>query len=50
MLAGLAPNIAALIAGRVLASVGAALLLPAGLALIRVIWADPHERAHAIGV
>ncbi|SCC91551.1 Major facilitator superfamily MFS_1 [Thiomonas sp. X19] len=50
LLAGLAPNVAALIAGRVLAGIGAALLLPASLALIRVIWADPHERAHAIGV
>lgn len=50
LLAGLAPNIAALIAGRVLAGIGAAMLLPASLALIRVIWSDPHERAHAIGV
>ena len=50
LLAGLAPNITALIAGRVLAGIGAALLLPASLALIRVIWSDPHERAHAIGV
>uniref|UniRef100_E6PUV6 Major facilitator superfamily MFS_1 n=1 Tax=mine drainage metagenome TaxID=410659 RepID=E6PUV6_9ZZZZ len=50
LLAGLAPNIAALIAGRALAGVGAALLLPASLALIRVIWADPQERAHAVGV
>jgi len=50
LLAGLAPNITALIAGRVLAGVGAALLLPASLALIRVIWADSHERAQAIGV
>ncbi|EQD43661.1 Major facilitator superfamily MFS-1, partial [mine drainage metagenome] len=32
LLAGLAPNIAALIAGRVLAGIGAALLLPASLA------------------
>ena len=50
LLAGLAPSIALLIAGRVLAGIGAALLLPASLALIRVIWADPHERAQAIGV
>ncbi|VDY05664.1 Major facilitator superfamily MFS_1 [Thiomonas sp. Bio17B3] len=50
LLAGLAPNITALIAGRVLAGIGAAMLLPASLALIRVIWDDPHERAHAIGV
>ncbi|MHB1667252.1 MFS transporter, partial [Thiomonas sp.] len=50
LLAGLAPNITALIAGRVLAGIGAAMLLPASLALIRVIWSDPHERAHAIGI
>lgn len=50
LLAGLAPQIAALIAGRLLAGIGAALLLPASLALIRVIWSDPHERAHAVGV
>ena len=50
LLAGLAPDIGALIAARVLAGIGAALLLPASLALIRVIWADPHERAHAVGV
>ena len=50
LLAGLAPDIGVLIAARVLAGIGAALLLPASLALIRVIWADPHERAHAIGV
>ena len=50
LLAGLAPHVAALIAGRVLAGIGAALLLPASLALIRVIWSDSHERAHAVGV
>lgn len=50
LLAGLAPVVGVLIAGRVLAGLGAALLLPASLALLRVIWTDPHERAHAIGV
>jgi len=47
---GLAPNTAVLIAGRVVAGIGAALLLPSTLALIRVIWTDPQERARAIGI
>ena len=50
LLAGLAPGVAILVAGRVLSGVGAALLLPASLALIRVIWTEPGPRAHAIGV
>ncbi|MHB1273661.1 MAG: MFS transporter [Rhodanobacter sp.] len=50
MLCGLAPDTGVLIAGRVTAGIGAAFLLPASLALIRVIWTDPKERAHAIGV
>jgi EmrB/QacA subfamily drug resistance transporter len=47
---GLSPNSAVLIAGRVAAGLGAALLLPSTLSLLRVIWTDPRERAHAIGV
>jgi EmrB/QacA subfamily drug resistance transporter len=47
---GLAPSPAILIAGRVAAGLGAALLLPSTLSLLRVIWTDPRERAHAIGV
>ncbi len=50
LLAGFAPDISILVAGRVLSGVGAALLLPASLALIRVIWTEPAQRAHAIGV
>ena len=50
LLAGFAPNISILIAGRALSGIGAALLLPASLALIRVIWTEPAQRAHAIGV
>ncbi len=49
-ISGLAPSPAVLIMGRVISGVGAALLLPSTLALIRVIWTDPRERAHAIGV
>lgn len=40
----------ALIGGRVTSGVGAAMLVPASLAILRVVWAEPHERAQAIGV
>lgn len=49
-ISGLAPSPGVLIAGRVISGIGAALVLPSTLALIRVIWTDPRERAHAIGV
>ncbi len=39
-----------LISGRVVSGVGAALLVPASLALLRVVWNEPRERAHAIGI
>jgi MFS transporter, DHA2 family, methylenomycin A resistance protein len=45
-----APSIAVLVAGRVVAGIGAALLLPASLALIAVVWPDPGERRHALGI
>lgn len=50
VICGLAPGAAILVLGRVLAGVGAALLTSSSLALIRVIWPDPHSRAHAIGI
>ncbi|MHB8252151.1 MAG: MFS transporter [Acidiferrobacter sp.] len=50
LLCALAPSSAVLIMGRVMTGVGAALLLPSTLALIRVIWTDAHERAHVIGI
>ncbi|KVA04703.1 MFS transporter [Burkholderia latens] len=46
----LAPSVPVLIAARALAGVGAALLLPASLAIIRVVWHDPVERGRALGV
>ncbi|HUZ62735.1 MAG TPA: MFS transporter [Acetobacteraceae bacterium] len=49
-LCGLAPAMPVLLAGRVVAGLGAALLLPCSLALIRVIWTDPVARGRAIGV
>lgn len=46
----LAPNIGALIAARAATGVGSALLIPASLALLRVIWVDPYARRRALGV
>lgn len=45
-----APSIVVLILGRALAGLGAALLIPASLAILRVVWPDPVERGHALGV
>ncbi|HZD90337.1 MAG TPA: MFS transporter [Pseudolabrys sp.] len=50
LLCALAPDVSVLIAGRVLAGVGAALLIPASLAIVRVIWPDPIARGHALGI
>jgi EmrB/QacA subfamily drug resistance transporter len=45
-----APGIGVLIAARVATGIGAALLLPASLAIVRVVWSDPAERRRALGV
>lgn len=45
-----APTVGVLIAARALAGFGAALLLPASLAIIRVAWPDPVERGRALGI
>ncbi len=50
VLCALAPSIGWLIGARAMAGVGASLLLPASLAILRVVWRDPGERAHALGV
>jgi DHA2 family methylenomycin A resistance protein-like MFS transporter len=50
VLCALAPSIPILIAGRAVTGIGAALLLPASLAIIRVLWPDAKERARALGV
>lgn len=39
-----------LIAGRALAGLGAALLMPASLAIVRVVWQDAAERGRALGI
>lgn len=50
LLCALAPTLFLLLAGRALAGVGAALLLPASLAMIRVVWRDEGARGRALGV
>ncbi|MDR3099742.1 MAG: MFS transporter [Paraburkholderia sp.] len=50
LLCAIAPSAAFLIGARALAGMGAALLLPASLAIIRVVWLDPHERGRALGI
>lgn len=42
---GLSPNLPVLIAGRILQGVGAAMITPSPLALIREAYQDPAQRA-----
>ncbi len=49
-LCSLSPGIGALVAARLVQGVGAAMVLPASLALITSGFADPKARARAIGV
>src|SRR5262249_257959 len=44
------PSVGALIAARAAAGLGAALLLPASLSIVRVVWTDQGERCRALGV
>jgi MFS transporter, DHA2 family, methylenomycin A resistance protein len=45
-----ASSVGFLIAARAAAGVGAALLLPASLSIVRVVWTDQAERGRALGV
>jgi EmrB/QacA subfamily drug resistance transporter len=49
LMCAIAPSVVILIGARALSGVGAALLLPASLAIIRVVWTDARERATALG-
>ena len=47
---GAAPSVAVLIAARAVQGLGAALLVPSSLALLRGVYRTRHERARAVGV
>src|SRR5665213_291985 len=49
-LCAFASKIEILIAGRAIAGLSAALLVPSSLAIIRVVWPDPVERGRALGI
>ena len=50
LLCAAAPSVAILVGGRALSGLGAALLVPASLAIIRVVWRDPAERGRVLGL
>lgn len=50
ILCATAPTISMLLFGRLISGVGAALLLPASLALIRVIWKQESDRGRVLGI
>ncbi len=50
LLAAFSPSVGVLIGARAVAGVGAALLIPASLAITRVIWVDSRERGRALGI
>jgi MFS transporter, DHA2 family, methylenomycin A resistance protein len=50
LLCAFAPSVPILIGGRALAGVGASLMVPASLAIIRVVWPNEKERGRALGI
>jgi EmrB/QacA subfamily drug resistance transporter len=50
LLCALAPNLELLVAFRMLQAVGASMLNPVAMSIIRNVFEDPRERAQAIGV
>ncbi len=50
LLCGFSPSISFLVAGRAIAGLGAALMIPSSLAIIRVIWTDEAERGRVLGI
>ncbi|MBO0766571.1 MAG: MFS transporter, partial [Hyphomicrobiaceae bacterium] len=45
-----APTIVVLISGRAVTGIGSALLIPASLAIIRVVWPEARERGRILGI
>ena len=50
LICGLSADAGVLIFGRIVAGLGAAMLQPASLAILRVVWTDVRERGHALGI
>jgi EmrB/QacA subfamily drug resistance transporter len=50
LLCGLAQSLAMLVAFRVLQAIGGSMLNPVAMSIIRNVFDDPRERAHAIGI
>ncbi|MBC8946449.1 multidrug efflux protein QacB [Xenorhabdus indica] len=50
LIAAFAPNSGTLISARVVLAIGAAMMMPATLAIVRQAFEDPNERALAIGI
>jgi EmrB/QacA subfamily drug resistance transporter len=50
LLCALAPSLQLLIAARVLQAIGGSMLNPVAISIVRNVFEDPRERAHAIGV
>lgn len=50
LLCAWAPSVQVLVLGRALAGVGAACLIPASLALVRVVWPEPDARNRVLGI
>ena len=46
----LAPNVTWLVGARSVTGLGAAMVVPASLAIIRVVWTDPADRGRALGI
>jgi MFS transporter, DHA2 family, methylenomycin A resistance protein len=46
----IASNIGMLIAGRAVTGIGAALLLPSSLAIVRIVWPEPRARGRVLGI
>ncbi len=49
LLCGIAPSLGFLIAARVVQAIGGSMLNPVAMSIIRNVFEDPRERAHAIG-
>jgi EmrB/QacA subfamily drug resistance transporter len=50
LLCALAPNLATLIAARIIQAIGGSMLNPVAMSIIRNVFEDPRERAQAVGV